>query len=141
MNTNITFNETDKIVRSLAEWIDALKEAAANDDAFSVAIFEETEETPLSIVGGWMKGFCESWNDIFCISKSEPQYAMCVKIVVNEGPYAYVDFESMNMPLDKHGEVEDTRIALELNEDSRGLANFLYGEWERLMEQYEEVVA
>ena len=132
MNTNITFNET---VRSLAEWIDALKEAAANDDAFSVAIFEETEDAPLSIVGGWMKGFCESWNDIFCISKSEPQYAMCVKIAVNE-PDKH--FEELKLPTDTDGEVEDTCIALELNEDSEGLANFLYGEWERLMEQFEE---
>ena len=128
-------------IESLATWIRDLIEAAKDDQSFCIAWFKETEEAPFSIIGGWMEGFSEDYSDILCISKSNPKYAMCVKIAVNEGPYAYTDFEIMNMPLDKNGEVDNTCIALDLDEDVYGMAQFFKTEWERIMEEHTEAVA
>ena len=128
-------------IESLATWIRDLIEAAKDDQSFCIAWFKETEKAPFSIIGGWMEGFSEDYNDVLCISKSNPKYAMCVKIAVNEGPYAYTDFEIMNMPLDKNGEVDNTCIALDLDEDVYGMAQFFKTEWERIMEEHMEAVA
>jgi hypothetical protein len=136
MTTKITnYNEA---IKSLAEWIDDLKEAAKEDQSFSIAWFRGTELYPFAIVGGWVKGIAETYSDLFCMSKSEPGYAMCVKIAVNDGPYAYTDFEAMTLPLDKDGEVEDTCVALEQEDDSESLAAWLLTEWERITKEHEE---
>ena len=118
----------------LTSWIAGLKEAAANDEQFLVDWFKRTKDSKLSIVAGWENGFSPKEADLFCQSKSNPTYAMCIKIVVNEGPYAYCDFETLNMPVDDREEVEDTCIALEWDDDPEKVAEFYMHEWERLME-------
>ena len=121
----------------LAEWIRDLIEVAKEDESFCIAWYKETENEPFSIIGGWMDGFSEDYSDVLCISKSNPKYAMCVKIAVNEGPYAYTDFELMNMPVNPTTEeVDDTCIALDLDEDVVGMANWLACEWERITKEY-----
>lgn len=121
----------------LAEWIRDLIEAAKNDESFCIAWYRETENEPFSIIGGWMEGFSEEYSDILCISKSNPKYAMCIKIAVNEGPYAFTDFELMDMPIDPiTDEVDDTCIALDYDDDVVSLAQFFAGEWERITEEY-----
>ena len=122
----------------LANWISGLKEAATEDEQFSVAWFPATKDMPISIVGGWMSGFSEDYSDFLCISKSNPEYAMCVKIIENEGPYAYCDFEVLNMPSDANGEVNDTCIALEYSDDTEAMAEFFLMELER---QYDDLAA
>lgn len=134
MNTNSTV--TDKKVKALAAWIDDLKKAADNDESFDIAWFKGTENEPLSIIGGWLEGFSEDYSDLLYISKSNPKYAMCIKIANNEGPYLYTDFEMMNMPIDKNGEVDANCIALERTDNSEVLAKFYLTEWERLMKEY-----
>lgn len=129
-------NTTNNTIKNLAAWIEDLKEAAKEDQQFSIAWFRETIDKPFSIVGGWLSGISESYKDLFCMSKTEPNYAMCVKIAVNEGPYAYTDFEVMDMPVDAEGNVDDTCIALEQGDDSESLAEFLLGEWERIMKEH-----
>lgn len=126
-------------VESLAAWIRCLVDHAKKDEQFSVSWFPETKNEPFSIVGGWMEGFSEDYSDLLCISKSEPNYAMCIKIVINEGPYAYTDFEILNMPLDPEtNEVDDTCIALEWEDDPEETACFFKAEWERIMKEHEE---
>ena len=140
MNSEI--NEITKVteyqrkVERLAQWLSALIEAAKDDEGFCIAWYKETENEPFSIIGGWMEGFSKDYDDVLCISKSNPEYAMCVKIAINEGPYAYTDFELMNMPVNAEGDVDDTCIALDYDEDVEGLAQFLWGEWERIMKEY-----
>ena len=129
MNTKNT-----TMLNNLTEWIEDLKEAAKDDNCFSIAWFRETENEPFSIIGGWMEGFSEDYSDLLCISKADPAYAMCIKIAVNEGPYAYTDFELMDMPVDTEGNVDDTCIALEY--DAEELATFLLTEWERITKEY-----
>ena len=123
-------------IESLAKWIRFLIDTAKEDEDFGVAIFKETINEPFIIVGGWKEGFSTDWDDILCISKSNPKLAMSMKIVVNEGPYEYANFELMPMPTDKNGEVDDTCITLELDEDVYSTARFFKTEWERIMEEH-----
>lgn len=123
-------------VKTVAHWIETLVTLAREDDPISISFFESTKDSPLSIVGGWMSGFSADYNDLICISKSQPTYAMCLKIAVNEGPYAYVDFEMIDMPIDKSGDVEDTCVSLNWDDDPVEVAEFLVHEWERLMADY-----
>jgi hypothetical protein len=121
---------------ALATWIDGLMQAAREDEQFSIAWFVPTQNSPVSIIGGWLGGFAPKEADLFCQSKSNPTYAMCIKVCENHGPYAYTDFELMDMPLDESGEVEDNCIALEWDDDPTRVAEFYMIEWERLMENY-----
>lgn len=124
--------------KHLVTFLRGLIEDAKEDKQFSIAWFGPTIYTPFSIIGGWMSGFSEDYGDILCISKSDPSYAMCVKIVVNdeEGQYAYTDFEIMDMPINAEGDVDDTCIALDYDEDVASLARFLICEWERIMKEH-----
>lgn len=133
MNNKVT-------LENLTTWIRSLTEDARNDKQFVVSWFKETEDCPFSIVGGWMDGFSEAYNDLLYISKAEPTYALCVKIVSNNGPYAYTDFEMLNMPIDSDGEVDNTCIALELEDDPESAAMFYLTEWERIMKEHDEEV-
>lgn len=128
------YNET---VKSLAEWIEGLKEAAKDDSSFSsIFWFTGTEQEPFSIIGGWLEGFSENYADLMCISKSNPKYAMCIKIATNKGPYAYTDFAVTSMPVDSEGIVDDTCVALEWEDNSEELAAWLLTEWERITKEH-----
>ena len=123
----------------LAAWLEDIKEAAKDDTSFSIAWFEGTKNAPLAIIAGWMECFADNSgvDDLFCCSKSQPKYCMCVKIAENDGPYAYTDYEVMDMPIDsKTGEVENTEVMLEWNDPADYAAEFFMHEWERLMEEY-----
>lgn len=131
MNTNFTINE-------LTAWIGGLQDAAKNDENFSVAWFKPTKDSPIAIIGGWLGGNCPEENaDLFCESKSNPGYIMSVKIIENKGPYAYADFEILDMPIEVSGEVDDTCFLLEWDEDPSCIAIFFWGEWQRMMETWE----
>ena len=122
----------------LTSWIAGLQEAAKNDEQFLVDWFKRTKDSPFSIVGGWMDGFAPKEADLFCQSKSSPTFCMCVKIIVNKGPYAYCDFETLDMPMSEDGEVDDNCIALEWNDDPAKVAEFFMIEWEQLMDTIKE---
>jgi hypothetical protein len=122
----------------LTSWIAGLQEAAKNDEQFLVDWFKRTKDSQFSIVGGWQDGFAPNEADLFCQSKSNPTYCMCVKICVNEGPYAYCDFETLDMPLSEDGEVDDNCIALEWHDDPAKVAEFFMIEWEQLMDTLKE---
>lgn len=128
----------DKVLNRLAEWIESLKDDARNDNCFSIAWFGDTKDEPFSIIAGWMDGFSEDYSDFVCISKADPCYALCIKVAVNNGPYAYTDFEIMDMPVGENGEVDDTCIVLEYNDNAEALAQFFLGEWERITEEHKE---
>ncbi len=133
MNTKIT-------TESLTTWIEDIKEAAKEDTSFSIAWFKETEDKPFSIIAGWQKMFQEDYSDVFCVSKSHPEYVMCVKVAINDGPYAYTDFDAMTMPLDKYGEVDNTCIPLEWDDPAEVAAEFFLMEWERIMKEHGEEI-
>jgi hypothetical protein len=131
---NTVFTKED-----LVNWIESLKGFAEGDHELLISWFKGTKDQPFSIIGGWMECFSDKSevDDLFCCSKSNPKYVMCVKIAVNEGPYAYTDYEIMNMPYDQvTGDVDDTEQMLEWEDDPEELADFLTHEWERIMETW-----
>ena len=124
----------------LTAWIEDIKEAAKEDTSFSIAWFKDTEDKPFSIVAGWQKMFNEDYSDLFCCSKSHPEYVMCIKIAENEGPYAYTDFDAMAMPFDKLGNVDDTCVPLEWDDNPEVAAEFFLHEWERIMNEHSKEI-
>lgn len=126
-------NSSNKMLCNLAEWISFLMEEASRDTENTVYWFKGTKDMPFCIVGGWSEGFDEEYSDLLCISKSNPKYAMCVKIAVNDGGVIYTDFDSLNMPTGRGDEVDDTCIALEYADDPVEAAQFFWSEFERIM--------
>lgn len=124
------------MLKNLTEWIRNLKGFAEGDHELSIAWFKDTKNEPFSIIGGWLK--MPNLPKEFCCSKAQPDYVMCVKIAENKGPYAYTDFEIMNMPIDKSGNVDDTCIPLEWDDNPAAAATFFLSEWERIMAEHEE---
>ena len=130
---------TNKVtIENLAAWIESLKSFAEGDHELLVSWFKDTKDSSFSIVGGWTKMFQEDYSDLFCCSKGQPEYVMCVKIAKNEGPYAYVDFDSLYMPTDCFGNVDDTCIPLEWDDAPEAAAAFFLCEWERIMNEHKE---
>ena len=133
--------DTKNMTTALVGWIKGLQQAAKEDEQFSVSWFLPTKEQPMAIVGGWSDGYDPADADLFCLSKSNPTFGMCIKVVVNEGPYAYCDFETLNMPMEPNGEVDDTTLTLEWEDNPEVLAKFYIHEWERLMKDNDFGVA
>lgn len=124
------------MLQRLTEWLYDLVRMAEEDEMFLVSWFKDSMDKPFSIVGGWLDGFSEDFSDILHMSKTNPTCAMSVKIIVNEGPYAYTDFEMLNMPIDPEtNEVDDTCFTLEIGENLGEFALFLMSEWGRLMKE------
>lgn len=135
-NENTTINKSRE---GLAEWIKNLIEAAKEDTPFSTFWFKEDDydNSPFCIVGGWSKGFSEEhFADLLCVSKSNPNYAMCLKIAVNEGPDTSDDFDTLAMPINADGTVDDTCIALERSDDPMLAAEFFWNELERITKEH-----
>lgn len=126
--------------KNLASWIKGLMETAEKDECISISWFKDTEDSPIAIVGGWQSGYDSSNSDIFCHSKSHPEYAMCIKIAHNPENCAYIDYEMMYMPEEAEGEVDDTEITLEWQDIPEALADFFAQEYERVYKNYEKGV-
>jgi hypothetical protein len=130
MNTKIN-------VARLADWVQDLINLAKEDESFSISWFKDTEDSPIAIVGGWLSGYDSTDSDLFCMSKSNPGYAMNIKIAVNNGPYAYVDYEMINMPVEPNESVDDTQLTLEWNDNPEAIASFFVQEYDRIYNNYE----
>lgn len=128
------------ILKQLTEWIKCLMEEATKDSDLTVSWFQapSEESSPIQIIGGWAKGFSEEYADLLYLSKSEPKYAMCIKIVLKDNFSTYLDrdFDSINMPVYKHGEVDDTCIPLELEDEPKQAAQFFLAELSRINRNY-----
>lgn len=85
----------------LVEYLWCLYHGAEEDEQFSISWFLPTKDSPFAIIGGWSGGFDADHvgAERYLFSVSDPSYVMGVKIAVNEGPYAYTDYEIMNMPM------------------------------------------
>lgn len=122
---------------ALIEWLNSLVKAGEADEDFSIDWFGETENEKFAIIGGWLGGFDPGDSDIFVMSKRNPGYSLCVKIVINGGLYAYTDYDLMDMPYDDEADTaEDTEVFLEHDLDVAGLAAWLLSEWERISTEY-----
>lgn len=121
----------------LINWIEGILKAAKEDESFSIAWFKPTESCPFAIIAGWQELDEPEGEDSFCRSKSQPKYVMAIKVAENEGPYAYTDYEIMNMPWDREsGDVDDTEVFLEWTDPVDYMADHFRAEWLRLMKEH-----
>ena len=121
----------------LIDWIKGIRKAAKDDESFSIAWFEPTKTYPFAIIAGWQELDEPEGEDSFCRSKSQPKYVMAIKVAENDGPYAYTDYEIMNMPWDSYsGDVDDTEVFLEWDDPVDYMADHFIAEWRRVMKKY-----
>ena len=121
----------------LIDWIESVRKAAKDDESFSIAWFKPTKNCPFAIIAGWQELDESEGEDSFCRSKSQPKYVMAIKVAENEGPYAYTDYEIMNMPWDSEsGDVDDTEVFLEWDDPVDYMADHFMAEWSRVMTRY-----
>ena len=127
--------------KTLAAFIETVKQTAKEDTPVSVIWFCDTEDAPFSIIAGWQKMFVDDkFADVFCCSKREPEYVMCVKIAKNGLRDPNTDFDSMDMPFDQYGNVDDTCVPLEWDDHPECAAEFFAHEWERIMKEHKEEI-
>lgn len=121
----------------LIDWIENIRKAAKDDESFSIAWFKPTKNCPFAIIAGWQELDEPDGEDSFCRSKSQPEYVMSIKVAENDGPYAYTDYEIMNMPWDSEsGDVDDTEVFLEWDDPVDYMADHFMAEWSRVMTRY-----
>ena len=121
----------------VTDWVDNLRKIADEDKDIAYSIYRpDLCKGEFAIVGGWMEGFNEEQSDLLYISESNPKYAMCIKVVVDDGPWAFAEFETLNMPVTEDGEVDDTCIAIERDDDSESVALFYLNEIDRISKTY-----
>ena len=126
-----------EILIGVTDWVDNLRKLAEQDEAIAYSIHKTGLcDDKFVIVGGWVDGFNADQSDLLYISKADPTYAMCIKIVVNDGPWAYADFETLNMPVGEDSEVYDTCIALERDDTSEAVALFYLNELENIIKEF-----
>lgn len=123
------------MLKNLIKWLEDLINKAELDTE-SVSYFRGTKDSPYCIVGGWGEVCSDALTDIFYISESNPDYAMCVKIVKQEAsPDVNLDYllEVINP---ETGEVEFETLPIERDDDLTELARFLLSEWERISKDF-----
>jgi hypothetical protein len=123
------------MLKSLIKWLEDLINKAELDTE-SVSYFRGTKDSPYCIVGGWGEVYSEELADLLYISESNPDYAMCVKIVKQEAsPDVNLDYllEVINP---ETGEVEFETLPIERDDDLTELARFLLSEWERISKDF-----
>lgn len=123
------------MLHNLIKWLEDLINKAELDTE-SVSYFKDTKDSPYCIVGGWVEGYSNKLTDFLYISESNPNYAMCVKIVKQEAsPDVNLDYllEVINP---ETGDVEFETLPIERNDDLTELARFLISEWERISKDF-----
>lgn len=123
------------MLHNLTKWLEDLINKAELDTE-SVSYFRDTKDSPYCIVGGWGEGYSDELTDLVYTSESNPDYAMCVKIVKQE--------DSSDVNLDyllevvnpETGDVEFETLPIEKDDDLTELACFLLNEWERISKDF-----
>ena len=125
-------------IKNLTKWVRDLMTEAENDTNLSVSQYRAVgaDDSAFTIAGGWSEGFSEDYADLLYVSKSDPKYAMCVKIAYKSDDLC-LDFDSLSMPTYKNGEVDDTCVPLEIEDDPEAVAAFFLMEFERITKEYE----
>lgn len=124
---------------NLAAWMDSLREQVKNGQQFTTAWFEDTKDTPISIVGGWLNGFAAfADTGSFCINKHNTNQALCIAVVVNNGEDSTVELDKLKFCDAPNGVPEDLSIAISPDDDTNVFAHFLLIERDRIMKIHKE---
>ena len=92
----------------------------------------------LAICVGWSDGF-DTIDNTFIHSKTEPNFCLMAGIKVWTSDDLRTDYDWINFPYLKSGEVLEAELNIRLNEDYKKLAEWLLNEYENLKASYEVV--
>lgn len=133
----ITESKEGKQVKELTNFIASAVDEMPEFDDGEFRWFELDGD--LAVVIGWESGFGEELRDDAIQSKSDPNYALCIKIGENPNGYAYTDMEMTNMPFSKEdGEVWDTDTSLYKGQDFTKLAKWYLNEYKSIRKALDE---
>ena len=90
----------------------------------------------LAVCVGWSGGYGKEKRDDVIQSTEDPDYAINAGIKVWTSDDMRTDYDWINYPYYKNGDIEDTGLSLEANEDYTNAAEWLLGEYDR-MSNYE----
>lgn len=123
------------MLHNLTKWLeDLINKAELNTE--SVSYFRDTKDSPYCIVGGWGEGYSDELTDLVYTSESNPDYAMCVKIVKQEdSPDVNLDY-LLEVVNPETGDVEFETLPIERDDGFTELARFLLNEWERISKDF-----
>ncbi len=128
----------DEKLNRLELWVEELRKDAENSDDLKYSVFyPDGNDSPFCIVGGWSKGFTADYSDVLYVNKTDPGYAICIKVALTSKSTVHKNFDDFAMPVDSYGNTEDTCVALERDDLSIAAAMFYLNEYERLVEEYE----
>lgn len=123
------------MLHNLTKWLEDLINKAELDTE-SVSYFRDTKDSPYCIVGGWGEGYSDELTDLLYISESNPDYAMCVKIVKQEAsPDVNLDY-LLEVVNPETGDIEFETLPIERDDNLTELARFLISEWERILKDF-----
>ena len=123
------------MLHNLTKWLEDLINKAELDTE-SVSYFRDTKDSPYCIVGGWGEGYSDELTDLVYTSESNPDYAMCVKIVKQEdSPDVNLDY-LLEVVNPETGDVEFETLPIERDDGFTELARFLLNEWERISKDF-----
>lgn len=123
------------MLHNLTKWLEDLINKAELDTE-SVSYFRDTKDSPYCIVGGWGEGYSDELTDLVYTSESNPDYAMCVKIVKQEdSPDVNLDY-LLEVVNPETGDIEFETLPIERDDDLTELARFLISEWERILKDF-----
>lgn len=92
----------------------------------------------LAICVGWSEGV-DINNDVLIHSKTEPNFCLMVGVKVWTSDDLRTDYDWINFPYLKSGEVLEVEINIRVNENYEKLAIWLLNEYENLNNSYEIV--
>ena len=90
----------------------------------------------LAVCVGWSGGYGKEKRDDVIQSTEDPDYAINAGIKVWTSDDMRTDYDYINYPYYENGDVEDTGLSLEADEDYTNAAEWLLGEYDR-MSNYE----
>lgn len=90
----------------------------------------------LAVCVGWSGGYGNEKRDDVIQSTEDPDYAINAGIKVWTSDDMRTDYDWINYPYYKNGDIEDTGLSLEADEDYTKAAEWLLGEYDR-MKNYE----
>ena len=90
----------------------------------------------LAVCVGWSGGYGKEKRDDVIQSTEDPDYAINAGIKVWTSDDMRTDYDWINYPYYKNGDIEDTGLSLEADEDYTKAAEWLLGEYDR-MSNYE----
>lgn len=124
----------DYDVNEIAKWIERTVRWLVSEDC-GMGTYDLGRG--LAICVGWLDGYDENDN-LVIHSTHEPSWAIVAGIKVPSSDYMSTDFEFVNFPYFDNGDIWDTMVSIEPDEDYKYLARYLLEEYYDIVKYLDE---